>query len=182
MLHTIVLLLLLYLYLYSVLILLHEIYCKNFFHYSFKFVCIIFNTPFGLLPSRNKRIQLIKSINLSLTDVDSKVEFLTNTLTSAYDTHAPYRTCVDRKKTSSWINPSIKRLISLRNKAWRDFKRDGRNSSRSRYKVLRNHVQILLRNAKFDIFKQRLTSCHNSTHMWKILNGLSITDTVAASN
>ena len=41
---------------------------KFFFHYSLKFLCIIFNPPFGLLLWRNKRIQSInQSISLSLS-------------------------------------------------------------------------------------------------------------------
>ena len=112
-----------------------------------------------------------------MRDLHSKVEFFSKALTSVYDTHAPYRTFTKKKRTTPWITTSIKRLITLRNKAWRNFKRDGSATARASYKLLRNHVQTVLRNAKHEYFKQKLSNCKNSNELWKIVNGLGINDT-----
>ena len=45
-------------------------------------------------------------------DLDSKVMILTDAITSAYDTHVPFRTFVVKRERCSWITPSIKRLIN----------------------------------------------------------------------
>ena len=102
-----------------------------------------------------------------LQDVESKVEFLTSTLTAVYDAHAPHRTLTTERKSMPWITVPIQRLISLRNKAWRNFKRNGNIESRNNYKGLRNHVQQVLRNAKHNFFRQKLSSSRNSTELGK---------------
>ena len=81
------------------------------------------------------------------------------------------------RRRTPWITTSIKRLITLRNKAWRNFKRDGSATARASYKLLRNHVQTVLRNAKHEYFKQKLSNYKNSNELWKIVNGLGINDT-----
>ena len=114
-----------------------------------------------------------------LQDVESKVEFLTSTLTAVYDAHAPHRTFTTERKSIPWITVPIQRLISLRNKTWRNFKRNGNIESRNNYKGLRNHVQQVLRNAKHNFFRQKLSSSRNSTELWKVVNSLGIRDSPA---
>ena len=114
-----------------------------------------------------------------LQDVESKVEFLTSTLTAVYDAHALHRTFTTERKSMPWITVPIQRLISLRNKAWRNFKRNGNIESRNNYKGLRNHVQQVLRNAKHNFFRQKLSSSRNSTELWKVVNPLGIRDSPA---
>ena len=47
----------------------------------------------------------------SMTDVDSKVRFLTNAMTDTYDLHAPTRVFTPKKSLSPWLTADIRRLM-----------------------------------------------------------------------
>ena len=107
-------------------------------------------------------------------DLDNKVATLTDAITSAYDTHAPFRTFTVKSERCPWITPPIRRLINERNKAWKRFKRVGGTNARSHFNSLRNRVQTDVRNAKFNFFKSKLSNASSSTDMWRTLSELGL--------
>lgn len=113
-----------------------------------------------------------RSLYLS-NDLEFKVKFITEAITRAYDAHAPYRVFVPRKPRSPWITPDIKRVISARNKAWRQYKHHG--APKSHYTSLRNTVKRMVRNARFSYFKNRLARCPGSANKWKVVEELGLT-------
>ena len=110
----------------------------------------------------------------SLPDIDSKVSVLTNSLVSAYDKHAPIREFIIKKNSTSWITTQIKSLIHERNKAWKDFKKNGSLVARSHFNTIRNRVQTEIQNAKFHYFKEKLSSAPSTRDMWKIIDDLGL--------
>ena len=95
-----------------------------------------------------------------LSNVDCKVEFLSDSLRRLYDTHAPFRVFLPKKPCSPWMSSAIRCLISARNNAWRACRRGGEPAARARYKSLCNSVQVSKRNAKFSYYKVRLSACN----------------------
>ena len=87
----------------------------------------------------------------SSDDIDFKVKFLTDAITKAYDIHAPYRVFRNKKTSLPWLSPSIKKLITGRNNAWRAVRRG---------------------------YKSRFLDCSNSASMWKTVNELGISNNI----
>lgn len=112
----------------------------------------------------------------STTDVNAKVEFLTHCLMSLYDRHAPYQEFTPKKDPSPWMTPSIQRLLSDRDKAWRDVQQ--KKGPKQRYNRLRNAAKLAIRNAKYNYYKGKLKNCTNSKEMWKVIGELGATNPV----
>ena len=112
----------------------------------------------------------------SFSNVDSKVNFLSDSLIHVYNLQAPLRVFTPKKPHSPWMTSAIKSLITARNNARRSSKRGGGVTALARYKSLRNSVQKEIRNARYNFYKDKLNSCVDSREMWKIINQLGITN------
>ena len=110
----------------------------------------------------------------ALPNIDSKVENFSEGLLSVCDVHAPVYSFVPKKDYFPWVTSNIKNLISERNKAWKFYKRRGGLDARSRYNLLRNRIQIQIRNAKHNFFKSKLLNASNSRDMWRTINDLGL--------
>ncbi|XP_011860418.1 PREDICTED: RNA-directed DNA polymerase from mobile element jockey-like, partial [Vollenhovia emeryi] len=107
-------------------------------------------------------------------DVDSKVELFNSFLLECFDQHAPERLTRPRKLPAPWLSDEIKRRMRERDRARRLWRKHKCDRLYSLFRVLRNDVQTLVRNAKKEYYTNFFRNCRDPGTMWNSLRHLGI--------
>ncbi|XP_024880747.1 uncharacterized protein LOC112460309 [Temnothorax curvispinosus] len=107
-------------------------------------------------------------------NIDSKVLFLSDALTECYDRHAPLRIIQPKHFPAPWLTPDIKSVMKTRDRARRVWKRSKTNANYTRYKILRNQAQALVRSAKEKYYLNAFQDSSEPTAIWKKLRHLGL--------
>lgn len=95
--------------------------------------------------------------NLCLTDsLDEKVEILENNIISVYDKYVPERKVLKRKNPCPWINADLKSVMKERDLLYRRYVKNKNEFNWEQYRVLRNRVKRMLRDARNNYIAQFL--------------------------
>ncbi|XP_031337267.1 uncharacterized protein LOC116166456 [Photinus pyralis] len=127
------------------------------------------------LPSFNNDLFAIPWYHMfDISNLDDKIDFFNSNMLSLFDKHAPM--CPHKGKFGDpkpWITENVKRMISLRNSAFKRFKRTSNVAHWDYYKQLRNFTTTAIRNEKKCYLTQVVKSC-NAKQLWKKLNQLQL--------
>ena len=101
------------------------------------------------------------------------------------DRVAPVKNVRLKQRTEQWFTGDILRSISVRDKAWKQYRKQKTSENFTEYKRLRNKTDALIKNAKKDFVKNKIEenkSCPKK--LWKTLKSLGIPTKVkeASSN
>jgi hypothetical protein len=99
-----------------------------------------------------------------------------------YDKHALYRKCRITHKPRPWLNDSIISLMKQRDSALRKFKRNKTVAAFEKYRVLRNKVKQMFRNAKYNHTSKLLDINLPSHALWKNIISLGICNSSKHAN
>ena len=103
-------------------------------------------------------------------------------LTDIYNKHAPMISKRVKGKISPWINSHIKAEMNNRDKLYRIFKNSRSESEFEKYKSQRNRVNVMVRKAKKEYFRNLLRqSTHDPSRFWKTLKTIFPTKSVVSS-
>ena len=90
------------------------------------------------------------------------------------DKHAPVKTMRVKERHYPWVNSNIVKLMYERNHAKKCAVKNKCISWWQKYKCLRNRVNVEIRNARKDYYKQKLAECgNNPKKMWKCINKIT---------
>nr|CAI5835546.1 unnamed protein product [Callosobruchus analis] len=109
-----------------------------------------------------------------LIDVDSKVDFIVNNITTLLDLHVPMKTYRITKQYAPWLNTSVKGLMLLRDQALQAYKVTPHVAHWETYKALRNQVTAAVKREKRAYFKTKLSNCQNSKATWSVMRELGM--------
>jgi len=91
------------------------------------------------------------------------------------DSVAPVKAVRIKQNTEHWFNGEILNLISKRDKAWYQFRKDNSSESFQTYKTLRNKTQITIKKAKKDFIRNEIAENQNAPKkLWRTLKGLGL--------
>ena len=102
-----------------------------------------------------------------LNNVDDKVRFFTDAVTLLFDIHAPEETVLRRRRSKPYITETIKKMISLKNKAYRKYIKTSNENDRKAYKDMHNIVSKAIKEEKrcFILWKTNQLK-NNSRKLW----------------
>jgi hypothetical protein len=103
----------------------------------------------------------------TLTDINDKVALFNEMLFTVFDKHAPICTARPRRRPMPWITAEILDARRERDKLRRQFKRCGREADFKLFKIQRNRVKSLCRNAKLRYFHEQFTQNKSSSKLWE---------------
>lgn len=108
-----------------------------------------------------------------LTDIESKVNFLTKCVTNLFHIHAPV--CVKRvsKPHAPWLTDTIKIMIKDREKALSKYKNHNTPENWSDYKIKRNFVLNAIRKEKM-AYISFLDKQKSSKQLWNALRTMNV--------
>nr|CAI5829044.1 unnamed protein product [Callosobruchus analis] len=109
-----------------------------------------------------------------LSDVDSKVDFIVNNITTLLDLHVPMKTYRITKQYAPWLNTAVKELMLLRDQALQAYKITQHVAHWETYKALRNQVTAAVKREKRAYFKTKLSNCQNSKATWSVMRELGM--------
>ena len=110
--------------------------------------------------------------------VDDLLLELENKINNLFDKHAPYRTFRVTKKAIPWITDTIIKLMKIRDNLKRLFRKDNSSITFDNYKIYRNKVKQLGRNAKRKYFAKNLRLKQKPAILWKNVRNLGILGSV----
>nr|CAI5845128.1 unnamed protein product [Callosobruchus analis] len=113
-----------------------------------------------------------------LSDVDSKVDFIVNNITTLLDLHVPMKTYRITKQYAPWLNTAVKELMLLRDQALQAYKITQHVAHWETYKALRNQVTAAVKREKRAYFKTKLSNCQNSKATWSVMRELGSLNTI----
>ncbi len=93
---------------------------------------------------------------LGCRDVDKAWVRFKELFSKVLDRVAPYKRVRIKQRSEPWINDDILRRIKLRNYCFKKFKNDLEASSFELYKLRRNMVRDMIREAKMNYFKNKV--------------------------
>lgn len=99
-----------------------------------------------------------------LPDVDSKVQFMSNTLVNLFNLHAPLRTIRITKAKAPWLTYPLRLMIKEREKLHTRFSRTKLPAHWEEYRVMRNFTTSCIRAEK----KAYITEIHKSRDSKKL--------------
>nr|CAI5832323.1 unnamed protein product [Callosobruchus analis] len=109
-----------------------------------------------------------------LSDVDSKVDFIVNNITTLLDLHVPMKTYRITKQYAPWLNTAVKELMLLRDQALQAYKITQHVAHWETYKALRNQITAAVKREKRAYFKTKLSNCQNSKATWSVMRELGL--------
>ena len=101
------------------------------------------------------------------------------------DRVAPIKNVRLKQRTEQWFTGDILRSISVRDKAWKQYREQTTSDNFTEYKRLRNMTDALIKKAKKDFVKIKIKENKSCTKkLWKTLKNLGISTKVneASSN
>lgn len=117
----------------------------------------------------------------ALGDIDSKLTAFNKTIIELFDIHAPLRRVRVKYFPAPWLTPSIRRLMSKRDKAKRMYKKYLTEEKLTVFKKLRNRCSKLCRDAKRRHIHKSIEDA-DSAQMWKFLKSLGVGNSFNDSN
>lgn len=104
-------------------------------------------------------------------DVNEKLATLNDALFTILDIHAPVKTFKIKSRPCPYVTVEIKTLMKQRDTLHRIFLRTRRESDWNNYKLIRNQVKVILKQAEENYTKRNvLQHKNNSNSLWKIIN------------
>ena len=105
--------------------------------------------------------------------IDEKIDHFNTVILSLFDFHAPLVTKTIKKDSLPWITFTIKQMMTLRDSAFRRFKRTRTHAHFLYYKELRNLVTAAVRREK-KVFLERNCVFADSRSAWRTLKRFNI--------
>lgn len=109
----------------------------------------------------------------SLTDVNSMLNFLNETLGIVFNIHAPIRTFRVTKPPAPWLTYNIKQIISLRDKAHKKFRKTRSINDWKYYTELRNYTTGAIRREQ-KAYMEFILRQKNTKATWNTLRSLEV--------
>ena len=106
--------------------------------------------------------------------IESKVEFLSNTINVLLDIHAPFKTYKISKKYAPWRTNTIKNMTETRDKALSKFKKSKNPIDWQTYKALRNAVTTAVRRERKVYFNRFFTNNTIQKNVWAGIKTMGI--------
>lgn len=106
-----------------------------------------------------------------IADIDGKLLCFNELLLSVYNRHAPIRTVKISRPKAPWITYTIKKMMSLRDRALVRFKKSKLPQHWEYYKQLRNLTKNSIKREKKAYFRFKINRKHD-TNFWKELKKL----------
>lgn len=110
----------------------------------------------------------------NIPNVDSKLIYFNSIVLYLFDKYVPVKTKVFRSTDCPWRNADVLRAISLRDDAFKLYKANPSNDNWSKYKVLRNKVTEINRNARRDYGELVFDQVTNTKEFWKKAKNLGV--------
>lgn len=101
--------------------------------------------------------------------IDDKVNILCNKLLGLYDKYIPERIIYTKKNPCPWIDSNIKTYIRERDLLYKRYLRTKDPNVWERYRVLRNNVKRILRDARNKHFQHCFQTNLSSKSLWKVV-------------
>ena len=105
--------------------------------------------------------------------IDEKLRFLNNCITQLFDIHAPTRTVTLRDNYRPWITNNVRRLMSLRDRAYDKFKLSRRSVDFNSYKELRNFTNASIKRER-KAYLNQLFGGSNPRELWRSFRSLGV--------
>ncbi|XP_059224405.1 uncharacterized protein LOC131997570 [Stomoxys calcitrans] len=106
--------------------------------------------------------------------VDEQVSFLNHNLCSIYDTCVPVKVIYTNRKQQPWFTPEIKHLISVRNLAYKRWKRYRLPTLYDTFKSARRDVLKKTNESKKQYYKRKFENAIDSKRKWKEIRNIGI--------
>lgn len=104
-----------------------------------------------------------------MPDINEKVNFFSDAVTTLFDIHAPCKTVVSRQKSPVYITDTIKFMINLKDKAYKKYRKTKSDPEYQYYKDLRNYVTLAIKNEKLAYFNHKFNLHKNDPKkLWKL--------------
>lgn len=112
----------------------------------------------------------------SLDNIDSQVNFLNSFISDIYNRYVPLRLHLPKMERCLWDSPLIKNAKSLRDEAFRIYKRNQSEINWRAFTKLRNYVTQLNKKAKAAFGKQHFDNISCSKDFWKKINKFGVSE------
>ncbi|XP_020296234.1 uncharacterized protein LOC109861131 [Pseudomyrmex gracilis] len=111
---------------------------------------------------------------LTSTNIEEKVDILNHTLIRYLDKHAPLQRIKFKNLPAPWLTDEIKRAMQQRDKLKRAWRRNRNCASYENFRVMRNHVQNIVRTAKKEYYLSVFNQRDNPNLIWSRLRHLGL--------
>lgn len=101
--------------------------------------------------------------------IDVKVKILINRLSSLYEKYVPEKKISNKKNSCPWLNQNIRKLMNDRDCLYKRYVRTKDLLVWEQYKLLRNRIKTILRDARNEHFKRLFETNKSSQDLWRIL-------------
>lgn len=108
-----------------------------------------------------------------MTDVNCKIDYLTDELNRLLNEHLPLRTATVRHPRPPWLTSNIRLMMTLRDKAKQRFRRTKKNAHWVYYKMLRNYTTAAINREKKAYLETKMKNAGTKT-IYKELRNLSV--------
>ena len=104
-----------------------------------------------------------------MNNINDKVNFFNRIVTTLFDIHAPCNTVIIHQKTPEYITDNIKYMISLKDKAYKKYRKTKADRDFQYYKDLRNYVTLAIKNEKLAYFNHKFNlHKRDPKKLWKL--------------
>lgn len=114
----------------------------------------------------------------SLDSINDKVRVFNSYLMLLFDIHAPLKSVKVTKQRAPWVTATIKKMISLRDRALANYKRTSNNNHLTFYKTMRNQINRAVKTEKRVYLQSRVAPGGGTQNIWKKFQLLGINDNV----
>lgn len=101
--------------------------------------------------------------------IDDKVSILENNIIRLFNKHVLIRKVSKRRNPCPWMDDRIKTLMKERDVIYKRYVRTKENHIWENYKILRNRVKRVMRDARNEYFSNVLAADKSSKDLWKTL-------------
>lgn len=102
-------------------------------------------------------------------DIDLKVRLFNNTILSTFNKHCSTQKKRKGKSRPGWLTFNLKKIINLKNKAYREFKKSPTIQKKTYYLDLKNYLSTAIKKEKKAFYSSQFTSLNNennSSEFW----------------
>ena len=105
-----------------------------------------------------------------VSDVNEMVSQFNYAVISVFDRYAPMKSMAAKRKSYPWITYTIRKMMKLRNEAYKRFRSSGLDEHKRYYKELKRYVDSALHSEKRAYYRQHINSnANNSRALWNNL-------------
>lgn len=109
----------------------------------------------------------------ALQTADEKVEFLASKIINIFDIHAPVHPVKIKHRPTPWINDTMRKAMSRRDRAFRKYKKDRSDNNWVLYKTFRNRCNQICRRCKRKFIADQI-ELSTPAGLWKFLKSLGL--------